>query len=139
MSIIDKIKKIFTVEEEIYENNRNHPRVPASMKVTYSLEEGVAKDNIALLNRTKNVSAGGICLIIYEKLEKDTPIYLDIVLSDDYVLKVQGNVAWQSSFKEEDARTRYETGIRFVDMDPDAYYYLTKYIAALSDSTEKLK
>lgn len=131
MSLVDKIKNIFSSDDNSYEDKRNHPRVAASMKVTYSLQEGAAKDNIALLNRTKNISTGGLCLIVYERLSKGTGLYLDIVLSDDYVLKIKGEVAWQTSFKEDDSRVRYETGIRFVDMDNDAYDYLQKYINSL--------
>ncbi len=108
--------KIFGKKEGA--ENRRFERVDIPLNVAYSLEAGDAM-RTALMNRTKNVSVGGICVIVYEKLERERVIFLNLSVSDLCSVTVKGTVAWQAPYKEEDGRTRFETGVKFAVLESE--------------------
>jgi hypothetical protein len=86
------------------------------------------------LNRTKNVSVGGLCAILYEPLERGTGVYMSLSVGDDRIVTVTGTVAWQAPYKEEDGRTRYDTGIRFDPLAKEDRKALTALISRYGKS-----
>ena len=96
--------------------NRRAPRVEIPLNIAYSCEAGGAM-RTALLNRTKNVSVGGVCIALYESLAPGTGIFLNFSLSDAYSVTVKGSVAWQAAAQEENGRVRFDTGVKFDELD----------------------
>jgi len=97
-------------------DKRRFERVEIPLNVAYSLEVGGAL-RTGLLNRTKNVSLGGVCVLLYESFARETGIFINLSVSDACSVTVKGSIAWQVAYKEEDGRTRYETGVKFADLD----------------------
>lgn len=93
--------------------HRSAQRFSLGLSVSYFLLDGDPQVRTALLNKTKNISKSGICLLIYERLEKETRISLNLTLSPEESISINGEVMWQTGFKESDNRVRYETGISF--------------------------
>ena len=71
---------------ELYKNEmpeterRRFPRLDASVGIEYSI---LGKAPLKETAFTKNISAGGICLIVYEKIEVNTILSLRINLCDN--------------------------------------------------------
>ena len=69
-------------------------------------------------DQTRNISAGGICLIVYEKLRQGDVLKLDIELPNKQVITSRGRVAWVKEFQM--GRTdekKYDAGIEFMDIN----------------------
>lgn len=99
-------------------DKRRFERVELPLNVSYSLEsDGTMR--VALLNRAKNISIGGLCFDLYEPMATGTPFFLNIEVSDSYSVTVRGFVSWQVAHALEDGRTQYETGVRFDGLDED--------------------
>ena len=110
---------------------RKFPRLAASVDVEYN----ILKKKASLKQKTlsKNISAGGICLIVYEKIEPGTELALRFHLSDsDYNIKAKGRVVWMSPFSVgSEQQERYDLGIEFTQIDKQAQEKIAQYIFSL--------
>jgi c-di-GMP-binding flagellar brake protein YcgR len=86
--------------------------------------------------RSKNVSAGGICLTIPEKIDIDAVLRLKLSLQgeDDFFI-VTGKVVWvqgfsitQTIFNHTSHYKDYDCGIEFVDVDPQDQKKISRYL-----------
>ena len=67
------------VKESSVEERRRYVRLNSAVDIKYStLEEEPAEK---LKTKTRNISAGGICIIADEKLETDSVLVLSVFLS----------------------------------------------------------
>ena len=110
---------------------RQFPRLNSSADVEYTiLKKGMLPGE---KTATKNISAGGICLIVYEKIGLGSLLALSIHFIDiDYVLEAKGRVIWSSSFTVgSDGRERYDLGIEFTEMDESDRQKISQYIFRL--------
>lgn len=79
----------------------------------------------------KNISACGICILIFEELKVDTPLYLKIHLFDgEEAIEVKGRVVWTkpSPFLSTPEKVYYEAGIEYVDMDGSGHARILHYV-----------
>ena len=110
---------------------RRFPRLNISANVEYAI-----LDKLPLAEKktlTKNISAGGICLIVYEKIELGTVLDLKIQLEDiNYTIKTKGRAVWSSYFTlTSDSRPRYDLGIEFIDIEQSDRQKLSQHILTL--------
>lgn len=101
-----------------------------AVDIDYSI---IDKEPLVETSHTKNISAGGICLIIYEKVEIDTLLSLTIKLPEEnQPILTKGKVAWTKEFRLNSEQTNsWDAGIEFVnikDIDRDK---ISKYIFTL--------
>ena len=109
---------------------RRFPRLIASVDVEYSiLRKGTLQEQAV----TKNISAGGICLIVYEKIEPGTFLALKILLSSiNYIIEAKAKVIWSSYFTVgPDGRDRYDLGIEFVEINESDRQKISQYVFKL--------
>lgn len=111
-------------------DKRNFPRLSASVEVEYILLEGVSDGKQTF---TRNISAGGICLIVYEKIEPGSILSLKLYLPDvKKTIQAQGKVVWSSHFTiGSDQRDRYDLGIEFTEIDDSVRDEISKYLFKL--------
>jgi len=110
---------------------RQFPRLVASANVEYTLvKEKLLPENKSIL---KNISSGGICLIVYEKVAIGSHLSLKIYLSDiNREITATGKVIWSSPFSiSSDNRQRYDLGIEFVEIDESDRQQLSQHIFRL--------
>ena len=107
---------------------RRFPRLNISADVEYSVLEKVPPEIKKSLS--KNISAGGICVIFYEDVKPGTILDLKINLSDiNYTIETKGRVVWRSSFSlTTDTRPRYDTGVEFIDIKESDRQKLSQYV-----------
>lgn len=99
------------------EDRRRQERVNLVFKARYK----VAKDprRISRESLTDNISARGLKLIVYEKLQIGEVMELEIEIPPDEVLKCRGEVMWikdlglEECGKEEKEKRSFTVGLRF--------------------------
>lgn len=108
---------------------RKFPRLDASVAIEYSIEKHPLKE-IAF---TKNISAGGICLIVYEEIELNSILSLKINLGDNRdIIEVKGRVVWFSEFSlDPDKKKRWDIGIEFIGINEEDRKRISKYLFRL--------
>jgi c-di-GMP-binding flagellar brake protein YcgR len=83
------------------------------------------------LTLTKNISAGGICLIVYESFKEGDLLDLKIGLpQDENPINAVGRVVWSIEFfiLNDTKSKRYDIGVEFVNLDPKERERINKYV-----------
>lgn len=93
---------------------RKYPRLNLNIEVEYSVLRGAD----AIQVQSKNISAGGICLILYEDIQPDSVLELKFYLPrDTNPIKAIGRIVWRSEIVvADDKRTRFDAGIEFLEI-----------------------
>jgi len=98
------------------ENRRKYPRATLEVDVEFR----VGREQKEFRVQTKNVSAGGICVMLPEMLPVGTELRVALELPDaERALDVAGEVVWTLRQRKLLKRKTdaFETGIKFVDLD----------------------
>lgn len=107
---------------------RKFARLNFSVEVTYRKHASKIEDKAAL---SKNISLGGICLIVYEDLKASQLLELEFHLPEDKAaVKALGRVAWTSEFVVADALSgkRLDAGIEFIKIGDNDLEKINKYV-----------
>jgi c-di-GMP-binding flagellar brake protein YcgR len=110
---------------------RKFPRLPLNVNVKCEVL------NVSTLRaeeiRAKNISAGGICLVVPEKVNIDTLLKLKLSLSGEAMfIIVKGKVVWVEEFSVTHTSDykAYDCGIEFVDVGPQDQKNISRYLIA---------
>lgn len=111
---------------------RKYPRLNVNTEVEYSIVNNPEVEK----SFTKNISAGGICLIVYEDILPQTVLELKIYLPNNpQPIKATGKVVWKSEFIiTTDKRARFDVGIEFLDISDTDRQVVAQHIFSLLDS-----
>jgi c-di-GMP-binding flagellar brake protein YcgR len=106
---------------------RLFPRLDANIKVDYFImgivpvvDEGSSKD----------ISAGGICILVDENFKTDSVVFLTVHLPDgENPVKVRGRVVRSTEVATTKKQEKsYEAGIAFIKINPDDQERIAKYV-----------
>ena len=99
---------------KIRENKRAHKRLPAYHLVKYSLEPsktGLGK----VITYAKDISAGGLCLLVDEDFPLSQAIRLNIQFPGiSQPIRCLAKVVWKKFIK---GAKKYRIGLKFTDID----------------------
>lgn len=100
------------VEEFI--ERRKHARLNLSMKVDYKVSS-LGEEPKSTISR--DISLGGVLLLVKERMDTGTPLELDIYLTEEETkpIKTKAQVIWQGELGEK-AEGFYHTGISFSEI-----------------------
>lgn len=105
---------------------RQFPRYKNAVSIKYSV---IGNDAIQGEGILKNISLGGICLSIQQKLERGTMLNLKINLSkDEPAFELTGVVSWVSSFFGLTKEDVCILGIQFRDLSDIDHQKLFRYV-----------
>ena len=80
-------------------------------------------------SRSRDVSAGGILLVLPEKLSTGTQLELEFSLTEEQKpFRVLGEVIWMSEVPSEGDQRLFQTGFRFVWMDKKESVRLRQFL-----------
>jgi c-di-GMP-binding flagellar brake protein YcgR len=121
---------VFNKDEMPRMERRRYPRLDASVAIEYSI---IGRAPLKETAFTKNIGAGGICLIVYEKIEVNTILSLKINLCDNSdIIEIKGNVVWLSEFSlDPDKKKRWDIGIEFTEINEEDRKRISKYLFRL--------
>lgn len=97
----------------MYEEKRRYPRLDINVNVNW---KKVTPDSASIKGISKNISEGGICLIVYEKLNVGDVLFLNIELPTGKIISGNGKVAWTKDFEIIGRERGYDVGIELVDI-----------------------
>jgi len=87
-------------------------------KVTCKISIVSGDKPLVFTSHTENIGAGGIRVIIAEKIEYDKAIDLELFLLDrEKPLKCKGQIVWAREIKPTEVNPRlFDTGIQFIEI-----------------------
>lgn len=111
---------------------RRFPRLAVSLIVDYS----VSKTASIARAQTRDISAGGICLVVYEDIKAGTVLELKIYLPDNASpIAAKGKVIWKTEFSfSSDSKSRFDMGIEFSEIGESDRQKISLYISSLSSN-----
>ncbi len=115
-------------------NRRQHPRFAQSLAVLYSVVKRQGSGNAA--GKTKDISEGGVRLILDEKLPIGASLNLKISLPDStQPAEVGGDVVWTEDapeIHEPSGKRFFYSGIKFSSINKPSGKYLIDYIRSIA-------
>jgi len=108
---------------------RKFPRLRLNVNVQYEVLK--VPPHKAEETGSKNISAGGICLVIPKKVDIDNLLRLKLSLPGEvsYII-VKGRVVWVEEFSitHTSYYKAYDCGIEFVDISPQDQENISRYL-----------
>ncbi len=114
-------------KKEKKDPRRRHERISILLKINYESPNGILRYNCS----SKDVSEGGVCFGLFQKLEIETPLKLHILLQDSpETLFTFGKVAWirETPGKE----YPFQVGIKFDEFCGFAISKIKDHIQSIS-------
>lgn len=118
---------------------RKHARFDATLKITWGKTGKQPINNTAF---SKNISEGGICIIVDEKIDAGEILNLKIGLTSQGIIQIQGKIDWVNGFpmiKGEKYKEKYATGIEFINVSPVKQKQIKQFISTLQEQKTKIK
>lgn len=105
---------------------RKYPRCNVMLVACTEIADNASRQSYF----TKNLGAGGACLVINQPLDKETKVLLEINIQDaEPIISAKGKVVWSQKItpdKEKDQR--YEVGIEFTEIKPEERQRIHNYV-----------
>ncbi|MFH0877020.1 MAG: PilZ domain-containing protein [Candidatus Omnitrophota bacterium] len=116
------------------QEKRQFVRLDVNVKVNWEKIVGEAPEPSEKENVSRNISEGGICLIVYEQLGVGEKIKLDIELPSQKKIAATGRIAWINEFAIGQVQEkRYDAGIEFLEISPQDREEIKKFVFTLLD------
>ena len=118
------------------EERRQFPRFNFSVEVRWEKIAGDAEKKPQNKSDSKNLSVGGIRLILNDKVAVGDILELDVRMSETKTIRCKGRVVWLDTFQITGGQDRsgYEGGIQFLDMTEEVQREISRF---LFDSSRK--
>ncbi len=110
---------------------RKFVRITASILIKWKKTEGIPNKTLNSLNIAKNVSRGGICLPMDQKIRVGENLALELRLPTRQIIKIKGKVTYVNDFTEIvdlKRRNNYDVGIEFLEMSKEDRNEFNKFV-----------
>lgn len=93
----------------------------------------LADSELMKVGQVKDVSAVGICLILYDEVKTGTELELKIYLPDtNSSVSAKGKIVWIKEIKiSSELKTRYDAGIEFLEIDESDRQKISQYVSSV--------
>ena len=109
------------------EERRRFVRLNISVEIQYTVLEKETPDELKA--KSRNISAGGICIIADEKIATDNILILSIYLpADEMPIIAKGKVVWARPFEIGKEGERFDVGVEFIEIDPKDRKKIDQYV-----------
>jgi len=117
--------------EKFFSERRRFPRLNLSVDIEYSVIG--KKQSSRSEGVTKNISPGGICVIVYEKIDIGDTLSLVINLpGGERPIQTEGRVVWLGDFiLSDEKRSSWDAGVEFTGISEEDSQRLSKYVFTL--------
>lgn len=117
----------------MYEERRKHPRLNINIKVNWDKDEVGGLRQRGCSDITKDISEGGVCLIVYDKVDVGHSLRLKIELPTKKVVESRGKVVWVKEFEiiGKSNEKRYDIGVEFSEVNSQDREEMKNFIQAL--------
>lgn len=110
------------------QERRNYPRLDISVGVSW--KKVGSSEQVAESDLTKNIAAGGICLIVFEKVVLGDILFLELTLPTKQTIVCRGRVVWvrDLGILGKEAQRKFDVGIEFVDISSEDRETIKKFV-----------
>ena len=110
--------------------NRQRFRLNKNLLVSYQKID----DYMRSPSKSKDISAGGMCLPVFHRLEVGTTLKIWLDLKDNKgTIAAIGEVVWIN--RRNNAECPYEAGVKFIEINSANADRISKYIDSLKDAS----
>jgi len=117
---------------------REYVRLDLNVKVDWKKIGETSDPSDEFTDKTKNISVGGLCLIVNEKLNVGDKLQIGLELPSKKIINTEGRVMWINEYeifgKEEEQF--YDVGIEFMKTSKDEREEIKEFVLT-SYSTEE--
>lgn len=111
---------------------RKFVRLDVNVRVAWEKIVGETPQPPEKENVSRNISEGGICIILYEKFDVGDRLKLDIELPTQKKIAATGRIAWINEFAVATPQEkRYDAGVEFLDISPQDRDEIKKFVFTL--------
>jgi c-di-GMP-binding flagellar brake protein YcgR len=115
-------------KENYFEERRKFPRLNLAVDIEYSVLQ--KEPSLKVEVQSKNLSSGGICLIVYEKVKVGDSLALVMKLPEgERPIQAKGIVKWIGEFiLSADNKSSWDVGVEFVGITETDREKLSQYV-----------
>lgn len=115
---------------------RRFPRLTVSIKIEYKLFED--KSAPFLVTSTKDISAGGLCLRVFDQFEVGNILQLRFTLPGlPRFIFAKGRVVWIKELGRLGKGKAFELGIEFIEIKEEDKKQIGEYVRLNKNNTKK--
>ena len=114
-------------QEKVPEERRKYVRLKATVEIMYTVIGAPGEIKVF----SKNISAGGLCIMTKEQLADATPLQLEIRIPDlQGSIRALARVIWQKRFETagEEPQICFNTGIEFIGISDFDRFNINRYV-----------
>lgn len=115
-------------KENNFEERRKFPRLNLTVDIEYSVLRKEPSSKVE--GQSKNLSSGGICLIVYEEVKIGDSLALVINLPEgERPIQAKGMVKWIGEFiLSADKKNSWDVGVEFIGINEADREKLSRYV-----------
>jgi len=119
--------------------NREFARLDLNVKVDWKKISETSEPKQEFSDKSKNISAGGLCLVVYEKLNIGEKVQIELELPSKKVIQAEGIVVWISEYEisGREEETIYDIGVEFVKISKKERDEINKFVFASFDTKKE--
>ena len=113
------------------EAKRRYPRLPLNTEIVYRVLDQAEAE--LYTTGSKDISSGGLCIIVIEKLEPGAVLNLRFSLPElNKIVNAKGKVIWVKELRigKKKAGDFYEAGIEFMEIDQEERERIKDYVSS---------
>jgi len=121
------------------EEKREFVRLDMNVKVDWKRIGETFGPTAEFTNETKNISAGGICLVVNEKLGAGEELQIGMELPSGKIIDVKGRVVWISEYEifGREHEKIYDVGIEFMNISKKEREEINEFVLASFSSKKE--
>lgn len=121
------------------EEKREFVRLDMNVKVDWKRIGETSGPTAEFTNETKNISAGGICLVVNEKLGAGEELQIGMELPSGKIIDVKGRVVWISEYEifGREHEKIYDVGIEFMNISKKEREEINEFVLASFSSKKE--
>ena len=114
------------------EEKREFARLDLNVKVDWKKISETSEPKQEYSDKTKNISAGGLCLVVYEKLNVGEKLQIEMELPSKKVINAEGKVVWISEYEilGREEEKIYDIGVEFMKISKEEREEINKFVFA---------
>ena len=120
-------------DDQPSEERRKFVRLNINVEINFTVITRPPHKQLTIPTKSKNIGAGGICLISEQELRTGELLKLEIRLPEDQpVVHAVGRVVWIKTFSVATEKSmRFDMGIEFLEIAQEDRQRINKYVFSL--------
>jgi c-di-GMP-binding flagellar brake protein YcgR len=114
-------------KEPCFEEKRKYVRLQTTVEVEYTVIGKPGTIDVF----SKNISAGGLCIVVEHSMANNTPVQLRIAIPDvKDPINALGRVVWQKKFEVAGGKLEkcFDTGVEFTGISDFDRFNINRYV-----------